>query len=408
MVRSSSPGNVNAMYAAYARTWVVLGLWAVACALCMWWTLGSQVSSRDTIVVAGGEPITGPSPENTMRVITLLAVLLGGVVLVIVVALKDAKRAPQPSAAARAQMSAWQSFAEWIGNWRAFLAIGLIVATGIAMYALTSAKVGAFERDPNATGTVVSLRGHLWGWGSTLAQVSDVTAVSERLMLKADGSVVGGPEGLRNIVAIAEGGNHTLALTTDGTVVAWGSGSDGQTSVPAGLRDVTAIAAGYRASMALKSDGTVVEWGAGAMSTPEGLTDVVAIAAGYQYRVAVKRDGTITTWGWHSTEDWVDPPESLPGVVALSASWDSVLAVKSDGTVVAWGDNEDGQVTVPSDLSGVAAIVADSHYSLALKQDGTVVAWGDTGRLDTRVLVSLTDVTAISSDLAVVAGPRSP
>lgn len=342
-----------------------------------------------------------------MSLITLLVVLFGGMVLVIFVAMRDSKKAPHPSTATGTQKTAWQSYAEWLSSWRALLAIALIVATSIAMYAVTSARVVAFERDPNATGTVVSLRGHLWGWGSTLAELSDVIAVSDRLVLKADGSVVGGPEELTGIAAIAVGGYHTLALRTDGTVVAWGIGSDGQTAVPAGLRDVTAIAAGHRNSMALKSDGTVVEWGEGAMSTPEGLTDIVAIAAGYQYRVAVKRDGTIITWGWHTTDDWVDPPESLPDVVALSLDWGSVLALKSDGTVVAWGDNEDGQVTVPADLSGVTAIAADSNYSLALRQDGTIVAWGDTGRLDLRTLSGLTGVTAISSDLAVVGGQPS-
>lgn len=395
------------MYAAYVRTWVVLGLWALACVLYTWWLVGPQGSSRGEIVVAGAEPVTGSSPENTLKVIALMVLLFGGIVLVIFVAMGDSKKAPHPSTGTGTEKAVWQSYAEWLNGWRASWAIALIVATSTAMLVVTSARVAAFERDPNATGTVVSLRGHIWGWGATLAGLSDVIAVSDRLVLKADGSVVGGPEGLTGIAAIAVGGNHTLALTTGGDVVAWGSNSFGQTAIPAGLRDVTAIAAGDRGSLALKSDGTVVEWGEGAMSTPEGLTDVVAIAAGYKYRVAVKSDGTIITWGWHTTQDWVDPPESLPDVVALSLDWDSVLALKSDGTVVAWGDNDHGQVTVPADLSGVTAIAVDSNYSLALKQDGTIVAWGDTGRLDRRVLSGLTGVTAISSDLAVVGGqPR--
>lgn len=396
------------MYAAYARTWVVLGLWALACVLCTWWLMDLQASSRGEIVVAGREPSTGPSPENTFRLVVLLVVLLGGIVVVSFVAMRDSKKAPHPSTEARTEKAAWQSYAEWLNSWRAALAVAVIVATSIAMYAVTGARVVAFERDPNATGTVVSLRGHIWGWGPTLAGLSDAIAVSDRLVLKADGSVVGGPEELTGIAAIAVGGLHTLALTTGGDVVAWGVGSDGQTAVPAGLRDVTAIAAGHRGSMALKSDGTIVEWGEGAMATPEGLTDIVAIAAGYKYRVAVKRDGTIIAWGWQPTGDWVDAPESLRDVVALSLSWNSVLALKSDGTVVAWGDNDHGQVTVPTGLSGVTAIVADSNYSLALKEDGTVVAWGDTGRLDQRVLSGLTGVTAISSDLAVVGGQPTP
>ena len=46
------------------------------------------------------------------------------------------------------------------------------------------------------------------------------------------------------MVAIAAGGGHTVALKQDGTVVAWGGNSYGQTTVPAGLSGVVAVAAG--------------------------------------------------------------------------------------------------------------------------------------------------------------------
>ena len=46
----------------------------------------------------------------------------------------------------------------------------------------------------------------------------------------------------------------TKALTQGGTVVAWGSNSDGQTRVPNGLAGVVAIAAGYFHTVALKLD----------------------------------------------------------------------------------------------------------------------------------------------------------
>jgi alpha-tubulin suppressor-like RCC1 family protein len=63
--------------------------------------------------------------------------------------------------------------------------------------------------------------------------------------------------------AIAAGGFHSLALKSDGTVVAWGYNDFGQSTVPAGLSGVVAIAGGWFHSLALKSDGTVVAWGAG-------------------------------------------------------------------------------------------------------------------------------------------------
>src|SRR5438874_13816391 len=56
------------------------------------------------------------------------------------------------------------------------------------------------------------------------------------------------PSDLTNVVAIAAGNGHSLALLRYGTVVAWGSYYDGTTyvpaTVPAVLRNVTAIVTG--------------------------------------------------------------------------------------------------------------------------------------------------------------------
>jgi hypothetical protein len=41
--------------------------------------------------------------------------------------------------------------------------------------------------------------------------------------------------GLSNVVALAGGGYHSLALKSDGTVIAWGNNAFGQTTIPAGL-----------------------------------------------------------------------------------------------------------------------------------------------------------------------------
>ena len=81
------------------------------------------------------------------------------------------------------------------------------------------------------------------------------------------------PPGLSNVVAIAGGGYHSLALQSNGTVVAWGYNSYGQTTVPPGLSNVVAIAAGGWHSLALQSNGTVVAWGdnaSGQTNVPPG------------------------------------------------------------------------------------------------------------------------------------------
>ena len=63
------------------------------------------------------------------------------------------------------------------------------------------------------------------------------------------------PPGLTNVVAVSAGSHHSLALKSDGTVVAWGYNAYGQTMGPAGLTGVTAIAAGSFHTVALSKTG---------------------------------------------------------------------------------------------------------------------------------------------------------
>ena len=46
-----------------------------------------------------------------------------------------------------------------------------------------------------------------------------------------------------------------------GTVAAWGDDSQGQCDVPGGLSNVVAVAGGGAHSLALRADGTVAAWG---------------------------------------------------------------------------------------------------------------------------------------------------
>jgi alpha-tubulin suppressor-like RCC1 family protein len=62
---------------------------------------------------------------------------------------------------------------------------------------------------------------------------------------------------LTDVIAIAAGpgGNsHYFALKADGTVVGWGNNELGQSELPAGLTDVIAIAAGGYHSLAVVED----------------------------------------------------------------------------------------------------------------------------------------------------------
>lgn len=102
------------------------------------------------------------------------------------------------------------------------------------------------------------------------------------------------------MTAISAGAYHGLALRRDGTIMAWGDNSYGQSDVPPGLRRVTSISAGADFSLALLADGTVVAWGDnsyGQLDIPPGLQNVTAIAAGAFHALALRADRDVIGWG---------------------------------------------------------------------------------------------------------------
>lgn len=260
--------------------------------------------------------------------------------------------------------------------------------------------------------------GAVLAWGDSgltnvPANLADVVFIAagdvHSLALKNDGTVVGWgnngsgqidiPIGLSQVIAVAAGDRHSLALKADGTVVGWGANYAGQIGVPADLSNVVAIAACTSRSLALKSDGTVVPWGnyfSGEPPMPIGLTGVISIAAGSGHSVALKDDGTVVAWGYNGTGQ-TTIPVGLSGVSAIAAGGAHSVALKSDGTVVAWGYNASGETTVPVGLSEVKAIAASGAYTVALKSNGTVVAWGDNGYGQTAAPAGLRGVSAIAT-----------
>ena len=91
---------------------------------------------------------------------------------------------------------------------------------------------------------------------------------------------------------------HSLALTGDGRVVAWGDNSYGQSSVPAMITNATAIKAGFGHSMVRLSDGTVVAWGKnffGVTNVPAGLKNVASFSCGEDHELAMVGYGAAQT-----------------------------------------------------------------------------------------------------------------
>ena len=138
------------------------------------------------------------------------------------------------------------------------------------------------------------------------------------------------PSGLANVTAIAAGETFSLALTSGGTVVAWGQNGSGQTSVPPSLANVVAIAAGGSHALALKADGSITAWGAngsGQATVPAGPNNFIAVAAGSLHSLARRNDATTVAWGdntYGQTNTQV--PSVLVKLIAAGANHSMVAA----------------------------------------------------------------------------------
>ena len=302
-----------------------------------------------------------------------------------------------------------------------FILLGLLFSSLASAVTPTIASGGTFT-------VVLKSDGTLSAWGNNqFGQLGDGTTTQRN-------SPVPVPvPGLTGVVAIAAGSMHTLALKSDGTVLAWGDNSQGKlgdgtttqrnSPVPVpGLTGVVAIAVGDYHSVALKSDGTVVRWG---NITPSlfdgGIISVTQTTWVLGYNPPQMVPTRVVTSINSTTHFW--SPEVVPGltgVVAIAAASGYTLALKSDGTVVSWGDGNSGQLgdgamtyrlnpaVIPGVL-GVIAITASPTHAVALKSDGTVMAWGFNGNGELgdgttitpgapKTVAWLTEVTSVVAD----------
>ncbi|HOX55693.1 MAG TPA: hypothetical protein P5205_05160 [Candidatus Paceibacterota bacterium] len=210
------------------------------------------------------------------------------------------------------------------------------------------------------------------------------------------------PAELSGAVAIAAGGNHSLALRADGTMAAWGAGGAGQTNVPSGLVNVVGMTAGQESSTALRADGSVIAWGTDKNTqavVPTGLSDLVAVSAGVDWTMGLRSDGTVTAWG-PNAYGATNVPSGLSNVVGIAAGYTFGMALRSNGTIAAWGNNSFGEATVPAGLTNVVSIAAGWMHALALRADGTVKAWGWNEHRQRNVPAGLTNVVAIACGAA--------
>jgi len=127
----------------------------------------------------------------------------------------------------------------------------------------------------------------------TLTVTGDTSALSQGMSVRS-GAVIG-PAGLGNVVGIAAGEFHSLAVISDGTVVAWGKSDGGECTPPVGLSGVSQVVAGSNYSLALKTDGTLVTWPSAEITNPirtipVNATQITGIAAGSSHALALRSE----------------------------------------------------------------------------------------------------------------------
>lgn len=268
------------------------------------------------------------------------------------------------------------------------------------------------------------------GWGnSSLGQLGTGMA-SKGLVLSPVLTAL--PPGTR-ITQVAPGCDQALALTSTGSVLAWGDNSQGELGngstggfsatpapvrFPAGVR-IRQISAGCDFSLAVTTDGQVWGWGdnvngqlgatAGGFQPspvqaqlPAGVR-VRAVSAGGAHSLAVTTAGQVLAWGANgngqlgtggtSTGGATPVPVHLPPgirVSSVSAGDLSSEAVTVNGEVLGWGIQAGG-VLGNGASSGravtpvralirpgvrVRRIFSGCFHTLAVTTTGTVLAWG--------------------------------
>ena len=204
---------------------------------------------------------------------------------------------------------------------------------------------------------------------------------------------------------ISAGGEHTVGLRADGTVVAVGSDDRGQCDV-SGWTDIVAVSAGSGHTVGLCADGTVVAVGRNdsGQCDVSNWTDIVAIAAGSYHAVGLRADGTVVAVGNNSSgecdvSDWTD-------IVAVAAGSGHTVGLRADGTVVAVGRNDSGECDV-SGWRDIVDITAGSGHTVGLRSNGTVATVGRSGRYSQYDISDWTDIVAIAAGTWHIVGLRS-
>lgn len=257
--------------------------------------------------------------------------------------------------------------------------------------------------------------GNVYVWGYT--KVSNKIDVAKDMPSKKE---------LGNVVSVAAGFDHVMALNDKGEIICWGSDRMGQCkqSMDISRNTYVQIAAGYQISYGLTDDGEVVCWGnenlndvrltkrngnsnivkisvanttimglnekgevvhlgsqkSDISNVPEDLGKVKDIATTADACVALLEDGSLTIWG-KANKNERDIPEFDGEIVSMFGGRYHVTVLTDKGTVYSWGSNNKHQTDVPSKATNVSAVYGGTYQNYAVTESGELVTWGLKGYL---------------------------
>ena len=191
------------------------------------------------------------------------------------------------------------------------------------------------------------------------------------------------PVGLNNIVALAPGVDHCLALSKTGSVIAWGNNGSNQASVPSAARNnVVGVAAGEFSSLAILANGQIVLWGDntyGETTPPANINQPVLQANLAKFEgYGLLSDSTLTYWGNNiNIFNLTPPPNTVSKLTSVYTGIHHIIGQRPDGSLVAWGDNTQGQLNIPSAAQNPTSYFAGNLHNIAVARDNTLITWGD-------------------------------